>query len=157
MTRLFRAVLAATLVLGAAPAARAATPPAGELTAVRIAAAPGRVDFVLNVRGAVEVNDFLLADPDRLVLDLMGAKLGTSQVALYDGVNRGGITNVRYAQYKPDVVRIVLDLDAAKAYKVERKGDEIRVSSKKRDDLQAVIAMLKNADLDVALQFVNYR
>lgn len=128
MTRLFRAVLAATLVLGAAPAARAATPPAGELTAVRIAAAPGRVDFVLNVRGAVEVNDFLLADPDRLVLDLMGAKLGTSQVALYDGVNRGGITNVRYAQYKPDVVRIVLDLDAAKAYKVERKGDEIRVS-----------------------------
>ena len=128
MTRLFRAVLAATLVLGAAPAARAATPPAGELTAVRIAAAPGRVDFVLNVRGAVEVNDFLLADPDRLVLDLMGAKLGSSQVALYDGVNRGGITNVRYAQYKPDVVRIVLDLDAAKAYKVERKGDEIRVS-----------------------------
>ena len=128
MTRLYRAVLAATLVLGAAPAARAATPPAGELTAVRIAAAPGRVDFVLNVRGAVEVNDFLLADPDRLVLDLVGAKLGASQVALYDGVNRGGITNVRYAQYKPDVVRIVLDLDAAKAYKVERKGDEIRVS-----------------------------
>ena len=37
------------------------------------------------------------------------------------------------------------------------KGDEIRVSSKKRDDLQAVIAMLKGADLDVALQFVNYR
>ena len=33
MTRLFRAVLAATLVLGAAPAARAATPPAGERTA----------------------------------------------------------------------------------------------------------------------------
>jgi uncharacterized protein YajQ (UPF0234 family) len=26
-----------------------------------------------------------------------------------------------------------------------------------RDDLQAVIAMLKKADLDVALQFVNYR
>lgn len=31
------------------------------------------------------------------------------------------------------------------------------VTSKKRDDLQAVIAMLKKADLDVALQFVNYR
>ena len=35
--------------------------------------------------------------------------------------------------------------------------NEIRVSSKKRDDLQAVIALLKGADLDVALQFVNYR
>ncbi|NCL73957.1 hypothetical protein AIIKEEIJ_02683 [Rhodococcus sp. YH1] len=31
------------------------------------------------------------------------------------------------------------------------------MSSKKRDDLQAVIALLKNADLDIALQFVNYR
>jgi uncharacterized protein YajQ (UPF0234 family) len=31
------------------------------------------------------------------------------------------------------------------------------VSSKKRDDLQAVIALLKGKDLDVDLQFVNYR
>ncbi|WP_226345710.1 YajQ family cyclic di-GMP-binding protein [Agilicoccus flavus] len=37
------------------------------------------------------------------------------------------------------------------------QGDELRVSSKNRDDLQAVIAMLKGADLDVALQFTNYR
>ena len=33
----------------------------------------------------------------------------------------------------------------------------MRVSSKKRDDLQAVIALLKGSDLDIALQFVNYR
>jgi uncharacterized protein YajQ (UPF0234 family) len=33
----------------------------------------------------------------------------------------------------------------------------VRVSSKKRDDLQAVQALLRGADLDVALQFVNYR
>ena len=37
------------------------------------------------------------------------------------------------------------------------QGDELRVSSKKRDDLQAVIALLKGKDLDVDLQFVNYR
>ena len=36
-------------------------------------------------------------------------------------------------------------------------GEEIRVTSKKRDDLQAVQALLRGADLDVALQFVNYR
>ncbi len=41
--------------------------------------------------------------------------------------------------------------------KTQIQGDEIRVSSKKRDDLQAVIALLKGGDLDVALQFVNYR
>jgi len=128
MTRLYRALMAAALVLGTAPAARAAAPPAGELTAVSIVAAPGRVDFVLQVTGNVQVNDFFLSDPDRLVLDLVGAKLGTSQVKLYDGVNRGGITNVRYAQYKPGTVRIVLDLESAKPYKVEQNGGEIRVS-----------------------------
>jgi uncharacterized protein YajQ (UPF0234 family) len=44
-----------------------------------------------------------------------------------------------------------------KAVKSQITGDELRVSSKSRDDLQAVIALLKGADLDVALQFVNYR
>jgi len=128
MTRLYRALMAAALVVGAAPAARAAAPPAGELTAVSIVAAPGRVDFVLQVTGNVTVNDFFLSEPDRLVLDLVGAKLGTDQIKLYDGVNRGGITNVRYAQYKPGTVRIVLDLESAKPYKVEQNGGEIRVS-----------------------------
>ena len=37
------------------------------------------------------------------------------------------------------------------------QGDQLRVTSKKKDDLQTVIALLKGADLDVALQFVNYR
>lgn len=46
---------------------------------------------------------------------------------------------------------------APKNVKTQIQGDEVRVTSKKRDDLQAVIAMLKKADLDVALQFVNYR
>ncbi|MCV7154292.1 nucleotide-binding protein, partial [Mycolicibacterium pyrenivorans] len=47
--------------------------------------------------------------------------------------------------------------EGPKGVKAQIQGDEIRVSSKKRDDLQAVIALLKGADLDVALQFVNYR
>lgn len=37
------------------------------------------------------------------------------------------------------------------------QGDTIRVQAKSRDDLQAVIQMLKDADFPVALQFVNYR
>lgn len=37
------------------------------------------------------------------------------------------------------------------------QGDIIRVQSKNRDDLQAVIQMLRDADFPVALQFVNYR
>ena len=37
------------------------------------------------------------------------------------------------------------------------QGDELRVSSKSKDDLQTVMAMLRSADLDVAVQFTNYR
>jgi uncharacterized protein YajQ (UPF0234 family) len=37
------------------------------------------------------------------------------------------------------------------------QGDQLRVSGKKRDDLQAVIALLKAGDFGVALQFDNYR
>ena len=44
-----------------------------------------------------------------------------------------------------------------KGVKAQIQGDDIRVSSKKRDDLQECITLLKNADLEIALQFTNYR
>jgi len=47
--------------------------------------------------------------------------------------------------------------EGPKGVKAQIQGEELRVSSKKRDDLQAVIALLKGKDLNVALQFVNYR
>jgi hypothetical protein len=47
--------------------------------------------------------------------------------------------------------------EGPKGIKAQITGDELRVTSKSRDDLQAVITLLKEADLDVALQFVNYR
>jgi uncharacterized protein YajQ (UPF0234 family) len=47
--------------------------------------------------------------------------------------------------------------EAPKSVKSQIQGDEVRVSSKSRDDLQATIALLKKADLDVDLQFVNFR
>ncbi|MFN8074822.1 MAG: YajQ family cyclic di-GMP-binding protein [Kineosporiaceae bacterium] len=47
--------------------------------------------------------------------------------------------------------------EGPKGVKTQVTGDELKVSSKSRDDLQAVIALLKGKDLDVALQFVNYR
>ncbi|ABS02151.1 hypothetical protein FHR75_001468 [Kineococcus radiotolerans] len=52
--------------------------------------------------------------------------------------------------------KIIRD-EGPKGVKTQVTGEEMRVSSKNRDDLQAVIALLKGADLDVALQFVNYR
>ena len=47
--------------------------------------------------------------------------------------------------------------EGPKSVKSQIQGDELRVTSKSRDDLQAVQNMLRSADLDVALQFTNYR
>jgi uncharacterized protein YajQ (UPF0234 family) len=47
--------------------------------------------------------------------------------------------------------------EGPKGVKVQLQGDELRVSGKKRDDLQAVIALVKQQDYDFALQFTNYR
>lgn len=47
--------------------------------------------------------------------------------------------------------------EGPKGVKAQVQGDELRVSSKKRDDLQAVIALVKEQDYDFAVQFTNYR
>ncbi len=54
------------------------------------------------------------------------------------------------------VAKIIRD-EGPKGVKAQVQGDELRVSSKSRDDLQAVQALLKGKDFDFALQFVNYR
>jgi hypothetical protein len=47
--------------------------------------------------------------------------------------------------------------DGPRGVQAQIQGDQLRVSGKKRDDLQAVIALLKADDFGVALQFINYR
>jgi cyclic-di-GMP-binding protein len=47
--------------------------------------------------------------------------------------------------------------EGPKSVKTQIMGDEMRVTSKSRDDLQAVQALIKEADLDFAVQFTNYR
>ena len=47
--------------------------------------------------------------------------------------------------------------EGPKGVKAQIQGDELRVSSKKKDDLQAVQTLIKEKDFDLALQFVNYR
>ncbi|BAU85385.1 nucleotide-binding protein [Streptomyces laurentii] len=54
------------------------------------------------------------------------------------------------------VAKIIRD-EGPKGVKAQVQGDELRVSSKSRDDLQAIISLLKGKDFDFALQFVNYR
>ena len=127
-SRLLGAGLLATLVIGGAAPARAEGPGTGEVTAVSLAPAAGKAELVIAVKGAVDVRDFLLTSPDRLVLDVVGAKLSDAAPAAYDGMVRGGVLNLRYSQFRPDIVRIVVELDGPKAYEVKRQGASIKVS-----------------------------
>ena len=54
------------------------------------------------------------------------------------------------------ITKLIRD-DGPKGVRAQIQKDEVRVSSKSRDALQSVIALLKGADFDAALQFVNYR
>jgi type IV pilus assembly protein PilQ len=128
MTGLYRLMLVAAAALGAATPLRAEGPGSGEVTAVSLSPAAGKTEVVVAVRGAVDVRDFLLTSPDRLVLDVVGAKLGTTSASLYDGLKRGGVLNLRYSQFRPDVVRIVIDLEGPETYTVDRSDNAIRVS-----------------------------
>ena len=114
-----------------APGALAGTPGGvgardGEVRGVSVLPGSGKVEIVIDLQGAAVVQDFTLSNPARLVIDLQGTRL-TAPVTLYDGKNRGGVRNVRYAQFKPNVVRIVIDLDALKDYQVERAAGQVRV------------------------------
>ena len=59
-------------------------------------------------------------------------------------------------EHAKKISKIIRD-EGPKGVKAQIQGDELRVSSKKKDDLQAVIALLKSKDFDIALQFTNYR
>ncbi|QUQ70569.1 YajQ family cyclic di-GMP-binding protein [Kutzneria sp. CA-103260] len=47
--------------------------------------------------------------------------------------------------------------EGPKGVQAQIQGDQLRVSAKKKDDLQTVIALLKSKDFEIALQFTNYR
>ena len=55
--------------------------------------------------------------------------------------------------------KVIKEIKAAKLKKIQVaiQGDELRVTGKKRDDLQAAIALIKEMKLEQPLQYVNFR
>ena len=58
-----------------------------------------------------------------------------------------------------DTSRKIVKMIKDKKLKVQAsiQGDKVRVTGKKRDDLQTVISLLKEVELDLPLQFINFR
>ncbi len=104
----------------------------------------------------------------KAVLDVFQTKLikrGISLKSLESGEPVAGGKEVRITSTIKDgissenakkISKIIRD-EGPKSVKSQIQGDELRVQSKSRDDLQEVQRLLKAADLDVDLQFVNYR
>ena len=68
----------------------------------------------------------------------------------------GNVKNGISSENAKKITKLIRD-EGPKAVKTQIQGDEVRVSSKSRDDLQEVISLIKSADLDIDVQFTNYR
>ncbi|HVH38927.1 MAG TPA: AMIN domain-containing protein [Gemmatimonadaceae bacterium] len=116
------------LLIGAssAHAAPDVRPAAAAVTGVSVVPGAGRAEVVLALDGTVEIADFTLEGPHRIVVDVKGATMRL-RAPIYDRVPRAGILKVRVGQFRDDVVRLVLDLDTAREYTVVRSDTELRI------------------------------
>lgn len=98
------------------------------------------------------------------VLHTKMARRGVDIDALKPGeieeVGRRAILNIALQQgIDADLGRKIVKLMKQKKIKVQTaiQGDQVRISGKKRDDLQSCIQDIKDADFGVPLQFTNFR
>ncbi len=120
----------------------------------------------------LEKTDITLLAPDdmklRAIVDILQSKLhkrGVPLKALSFGAVEtaaGGALRQKIAlqqgipqEKAREIVRLIKD--AKLKVQAAIQADQVRVSGKNRDDLQAVMALLRDRDLEIALQFVNYR
>lgn len=97
---------------------------------------------------------------ERLVkrgVSLKGLEYGDVQEATQNTVRQVATITVGISSDKAREVNKLIKAEGPKGVSSQTQGDSVRVSAKKRDDLQAVIALLKGADLGIPLQFNNFR
>jgi uncharacterized protein YajQ (UPF0234 family) len=97
---------------------------------------------------------------ERLVkrgVSLRGLDWGKIEAATGDTVRQVVTVKVGISSDKAREINKLIKEKAPKGVSTQTQGDSIRVSSKKRDDLQTAISLLKSADLGIPLQFVNFR
>ena len=102
------------------------------------------------------LRDILIAKAVKRGIDTKAFEFGASERAGGDMLRQEvKIVNGIDIEVARKVVKVVKD--AKLKVQASIQGDEVRMTAKKRDDLQDVIALLKEADLGVPLQYVNMR
>jgi len=88
-------------------------------------------------------------------VDARSLTFGKVEAALHEARQTAEIAAGLDGEKAKKLVKLIRD----KGYKVQAsiQGDQVRVSGKKRDDLQEVIAFLRAAEFELPLQFDNFR
>ena len=90
-------------------------------------------------------------------ISLKGIDWGTVEEATQNTVRQVVTVRVGISSDKAREINKMIKEKGAKGVSSQTQGEQVRVTAKKRDDLQAVISTLKGADLGVPLQFQNFR
>jgi uncharacterized protein YajQ (UPF0234 family) len=102
------------------------------------------------------IKDMLIAKVVRRSIEAEALVFGPSEKAAGDMIKQTiTITNGIDIETARKVVKLVKDTKLKVQAAIQ--GDEVRITGKQRDDLQDAIHALKEADLGMPLQFVNYR
>jgi type IV pilus assembly protein PilQ len=101
--------------------------PGGPVTELAITPAAEGTSVLIAVEGTVDYRDFTMEGPNRLVVDLLGARHELPRDE-YADVNRGGIRAVRTSQYSQDVVRVVLILEQMVGYTLRDDPEGLRIT-----------------------------
>ena len=133
-----------------------------------------RYDFK-NTDSSIEQSDLVLtlrtASEDRLTalrtvieeklvkrgVSLKGLDYGKIEEATHNSVRQVLTIAVGISSEKAREINKMIKEKGPKGISSQTQGDSVRVTGKKRDDLQNVIATLKSADLGIPLQFQNFR
>ena len=90
-------------------------------------------------------------------VSLKGLDYGKVEEATQNTVRQVATLKVGISSDKAREINKLIKSGGPKGVSSQTQGDAVRVTAKKRDDLQAVIAMLKAADLEIPLQFNSFR
>jgi len=113
--------LATSPVFAQTPAG--ATAAGAVISSVAITQAPERSAVRVEGEGRLDVHAGRMQNPDRLVLDFVGARLAVQKTVI-PGIS-APVRGVRIGQYRPDVARVVVDLTTASPYRVARDGGAV--------------------------------
>jgi type II secretory pathway component GspD/PulD (secretin) len=100
-----------------------------EVNLIRVEKSASSTKYLIEQTGSADFQDFLLSNPNRLVVDLVGARHALEQTR-YDGDDKL-VRGVRTSQFRSDpneVTRVVFDLTEGTRYKVAKNGNTVEVS-----------------------------